>query len=69
MLTTDTIPTIARNPLEQRLFAVLDHLAMLLGAQWVSPGAIAEQRDHIEQAIAELQAAQAELDPPLSPES
>lgn len=67
MLTSTPIPSLAEadaRPLAQRLYAVQHHLAMILGYQWVSPGAVAAQRDHIAQAIAQLQAAQAELDPP-----
>lgn len=69
MLTTElTLDELlaASSPLAQRMFAVQHHLAMVLGIDCFAPTprGIAEQRDHIERAIAELQAAQAALDPP-----
>jgi hypothetical protein len=71
MLTATTEPTLdaalaSHSPAAQRMFAAYDHLVMVIGYDWPSGRYIAEQRQHIEQAIAELQAAQAELDPPVA---
>jgi hypothetical protein len=70
-MNTTTAPTLdelraASSPLARRMFTVQDHLAMVLGLDWAGPRYIAEQRQHLDQMIAELQAAQAELDPPVA---
>jgi hypothetical protein len=52
------------SPLARRMFTAQAHLAMVLGYDVSGPYYATEQRREIAQAIAELQAAQAELDPP-----
>lgn len=67
--TTTTATTLdewlaAASPLAQRMYAAQEQISMVLGYEWGGARYIAEQRQALEQAIAELQAAQAELDPP-----
>lgn len=61
-----TLTEVLTRPPAPRVHAAVHHLSMVLGYAACGPYHVAEQRRELEQAIAELQAAQAELDPPVA---